>query len=72
MIRIRLWCIDRAHSNALGFVKMPFALDAFVRVNQINGIAFSYRLYRALWFAKPTGGALFINFKSHDNLLVRF
>jgi hypothetical protein len=61
MIRIRNTSVNRAYGNALGFIKMSFALNALCMIDHINIISFSNGGRRTFRFAGATIDTFFID-----------
>jgi hypothetical protein len=58
MVRIWLRGINRADFNALGGIVMTHALDAFIRVDDVDGLSLADSLHRAFRLTGPAADAL--------------
>jgi hypothetical protein len=65
MIRIRNAGIYRTDGSTLRLIKVTFALYAFVKINDVDGIASRNCLNRTFGLAQPTSSAFIINFVCH-------
>lgn len=71
MIRIGLRGINRAYFNTLGRVMVSFALDALIRVDDVDGFSLADSLYRTLRFTGTATDAFIVDFISHPIYLLK-